>query len=168
MELDKIRIIAGFLIRSLYTPLFLNKRGWSARLVLRYTLLQIPGLALLVLILIVIQQWVELPAWFTWGLVIIWIVKDVALFPLVWRAYDWDHAGDSNSMIGLQGVVQKRLSPSGSVRVRGELWQARVMGDGPSIYEGEVIQVREIRGLTLFVEPNHEIGDSGRIDKTSG
>ncbi len=148
--------------------MFLNKRGWSARLVLRYTLLQIPGLALLVLILIVIQQWVEFPAWFTWGLVIIWVVKDVALFPLVWRAYDWDGAGDANSIVGLRGVVQERLSPSGSVQVRGELWQARVMGDGPLIDKGEVIQVREIRGLTLFVEPNHEIGDGGRVGEKSG
>ena len=133
----KIRVIAGFFIRSLYTPLFLKKRDWSTRLVLRYTLLQIPGLALLVLILIVIQQWVELPAWFTWGLVITWVVKDVVLFPLVWQAYDWDHAGDANSMIGRRGVVQERLSPSGSVRVHGELWQARVMGDGPPIDKGE-------------------------------
>lgn len=158
---DKTPVIAGFFIRSLYAPLLLEKRDWSARLVLRYTLLQIPGLALLVLILITIQQWVELPAWFTWGLVIIWVVKEAALFPLVWRAYDWDHAGDANSMVGLRGVVQKRLSPSGSVRVRGELWQARVMGDDPPIDKGEVILVREIRGLTLFVEPNHEIGDGG-------
>ena len=165
---DRIRVIAGFLIRSLYVSLFLNKRGWSTRLVLRYTLLQIPGLALLVLILIVIQQWVELPAWFTWGLVIIWVVKEAALFPLVWRAYDWDHAGESNSMVGLRGVVQERLAPSGSVRVRGELWRAKVMGDGPSIDKGEVIQVREIRGLTLFVESNHEIGNGGRVDETSG
>ncbi|MCB0162930.1 MAG: NfeD family protein [Anaerolineae bacterium] len=165
---DRIRVVAGFFIRILYAPLFLKKQDWSARLVFRYALLQIPGLALLVLILIVIQQWVELPAWFTWGLVIIWVVKEAALFPLLWRAYDWDHAGDANSMVGLRGVVQKRLSPTGSVRVRGELWQARVMGDGPPIYEGEVIQVREIRGLTLFVEPNHDIGDGGGADKPSG
>ena len=165
---DKIRVLAGFFIHLLYAPLSLKKRDWSARLVLRYTLLQIPGFALLIFVLIVIQQWVELPVWFTWGFVIIWVVKDAALFPLVWRAYDWDHATDANSMVGLPGVVQKRLSPSGSVRVCGELWQARVMGDGPPIYEGEVIQVREIRGLTLFVEPNPDIDDSGGAVKSSG
>lgn len=140
---DRIQVVADFFIRILYAPLFLKTQDWSAQLILRYTLLQIPGLALLVLILIVIQQWVELPAWFTWGLVIIWVVKEAVLFPLVWRAYDWDHAGDANSMVGLQGVVQKRLSPSGSVRVRGELWQATVVGDGPSIDKGEVIQVQD-------------------------
>lgn len=148
---DRIRVIAYF-IRSLYAPLFPNKRDWSARLVLRYALLQIPGIALLAIILIVIQQWVELPAWFTWGLIFIWVVKDAALFPLVWRAYDSDHAGAANSMVGLQGIVQERLSPSGFVRVRGELWQARAMPDDVPIEKGEVILVREIHSLTLFVE----------------
>ena len=149
---DKIRGIASFFTRSLDVPLTWRRRDWSAQLVWRYTLLQIPVLALIVIILIVIQQWVELPAWFTWGLVTIWVIKDVALFPLTWRAYDWDHAGEANSMVGRQGVVQERLSPAGSVRVRGELWQARLMGEGSPIDKGEVIQVREIRGLTLFVE----------------
>jgi membrane protein implicated in regulation of membrane protease activity len=149
---DKIRSITGFFTRSLDAPLFLKKRNWVARLVWRYTLLQIPVLALIVIILIVIQQWVELPTWFTWGLVIVWVIKDVALFPLTWRAYDWDHAGEANSMVGRQGVVQERLSPVGSVRVHGELWQARLMREGSPIDKGEVIQVREIRGLTLFVE----------------
>jgi membrane protein implicated in regulation of membrane protease activity len=149
---DKIRGIAGFFTRSRVAPLIRKKQDWSARLIWRYTLLQIPVLALIVIILIVIQQWVELPGWFTWGLVIIWVLKDVALFPLTWRAYDWDHAGEANSMVGRQGVVQERLSPTGSVRVRGELWQARLLEDGPPIDKGEVIQVREIRGLTLYVE----------------
>ncbi len=149
---DKIRGIAGLFTRSLDAPFFLKKRDWSARLVWRYTLLQIPVLALIVLILIMIQQWVELPAWFTWGLISIWIIKDVAFFPLTWRAYDWDHAGEANSMVGRQGVVQERLSPAGSVRVHGELWQARLMADGSPIDKGAVIQVREIRGLTLLVE----------------
>jgi len=153
---DKIRGIVSLFTRSLDAPLLRKKGDWSARLVWRYTLLQIPVLALIVIILIVIQQWVELPAWFTWGLVIIWVIKDVALFPLIWRAYDWDHAGESNSMVGRQGVVQERLSPAGSVRVRGELWQARLMRDGSPIDKGEVIQVREIRGLTLLVEQGTE------------
>lgn len=149
---DKIRAIANFFTRSRSIPLTHRRQDWAARLVLRYTFLQIPALALIVISLIVIQQWVELPAWFTWGLIIIWIIKDVALFPLTWRAYDWDHAGEANSMIGRQGIVQEQLSPIGSVRVHGELWRARQIEEGPPIDKGEVVQVREIRGLTLFVE----------------
>lgn len=149
---DSIRGVASFFTRSLDAFLFLKKRDKAVQLVLRYTLLQIPALALIVITLIVIQQWVELPAWFTWSLVIIWVIKDVFLFPLTWRAYDWDHAGEVNSMVGRQGIVQERLSPAGSVRVRGELWRARLMGERSPIDKGEVVRVREIRGLTLFVE----------------
>lgn len=149
---DKIRDIADFFTRSLDVPLTRRRRVWSARLVWRYTLFQVPALALMVMIMIVIRQWVELPAWFAWGLVIIWVIKDVALFPLTWRAYDRDHAGEANSMVGRQGVVQERLSPVGTVRVGGELWQARLMEAGSPIDKGEIIQVRDIRGLTLFVE----------------
>ena len=122
---DKIRDIANFLIHSSDTPLTHRKQDWATRLVLRYTLLQIPALALIVISLILIQQWVELPAWFIWGFIIIWIIKDVALFPLTWRAFDWDHAGEAHSMIGRQGIVQEPLSPVGSVRVHGELWRGQ-------------------------------------------
>jgi len=150
---DKIRGIAKLFTRSRTVVLTHQKQDWTARLVLRYTFLQIPALALIAIGLIVIQQWVELPAWFTWGLVIIWIIKDVALFPLTWRAYDWDHAGEATSIIGRQGIVQEQLAPIGSVRVHGELWRARQMGEGSPIDRGKVVRVREIRGLTLLVEP---------------
>lgn len=132
----------------------MNKRGWSTRIVMRYALLQVIGVALLVLTLIVVQRWVDLPAWFEWGLVAFWVAKDVLLFPFVWRAYDWDRPGDKNSMIGRRGIAEERLAPSGYVRVSGELWQAEVMGDGPPIDRGEAVRVRGICGITLLIEPD--------------
>jgi membrane protein implicated in regulation of membrane protease activity len=121
--------------------------------VVKYALLQVPGVALLVLILIVVQQWVDLPAWFGWGLVALWVAKDAILFPFVWRAYDSE---DTNSMVGTRGIAEERLAPSGYVRVRGELWQAEVMGDGPPLDRGEAVRVRGICGLTLLIEPDNE------------
>ncbi len=47
----------------------MSARGWSARIVLRYVLLLMPAVALLVLILILLRRWMDLPAWFVWGLV---------------------------------------------------------------------------------------------------
>ena len=149
---DRIRGIISFLTRSPDVSLTWQPRDWSAGLVWRYTLFQIPALALLLIILIVIQQWIAMPAWLVWGLVIIWIIKDVALFPVTWRAYDWDDARKANSMVGRQGVVQEQLSPEGSVRVRGELWRARITEEGSPIDKGEAVRVREICGLTLVVE----------------
>ena len=134
----------------------MNRRDWSARVVVRYALLQVAGVALLVLDLIVVRRWVDLPAWFAWGLVALWVATDVILFPFVWRAYDWDRPGTTNSMVGTRGIAEERLAPSGYVRVRGELWQAEVMGDGPPLDRGEAVRVRGICGLTLLIEPDNE------------
>ena len=129
----------------------MNERSWSARVVVRYAVLQLPAVVLLALVLILVQRWVDIPAWFVWGLVSLWVAKDVIMFPFVWRAYDLD---DTNSMVGTRGIAETRLAPSGYVRVRGELWQAEVMGDGPPIDRGQRVRVRGISGLKLLVQAN--------------
>jgi len=40
-------------------------------------------------------------------------------------------------MIGLRGITEDRLAPSGYVRVHGELWQAEVVQNSPPIEKGE-------------------------------
>ncbi len=75
------------------------------------------------------------------------------MFPFVWRAYD---RSNSNSMIGLRGIASDRLSPSGYVRIHGELWRARVINGNSSIEKGEVVMVRGMRGLTLVVQSDKE------------
>lgn len=132
----------------------MNQRRWSARVVVSYVLHQLPALALLVLILTVVRQWVDIPGWVVSGLVSLWVVKDMALFPFVWRAYDPDRPVGANSIVGARGVAKNRLSPSGYVWVRGELWQAEVMGGYLPIDRGEGVQVRGIRGLRLIVQPD--------------
>jgi membrane-bound serine protease (ClpP class) len=52
-------------------------------------------------------------------------------------------------MIGLVGVTQTDLNPTGEVLVHGELWKARTAGRVP---QGARVRVREIEGLTLVVE----------------
>lgn len=61
---------------------------WSLRILMRYALVQLPALVLLVLILILVRRWVDLPNWFEWGFIAVWVVKDVALFPFVWPSYE--------------------------------------------------------------------------------
>ena len=80
------------------------------------------------------------------------LVKDLILFPFVWRAYDTDPTRAANSMIGARGIAKDRLAPSGYIRVRGELWQAEVMGDGLPIDRGQGVRVRGISGLKLLVQ----------------
>ena len=134
----------------------MNERGWSARVLLRYTLFQVPAVAGLILILMLVRRWVDMPAWFVWGLIVIWVAKDVIMFPFVWRGYDRDRIRDANSMIGVRGIAKDRLAPSGYIRVHGELWQAEVVGGGSPIDRGQGVRVRGLRGLTLLVQPDNE------------
>lgn len=134
----------------------MKKHKWSARVMLRYSLLQLPAAVALVLILTVVRQWVDIPRWFFWGLVALWVIKDIILYPFVWRAYDGGRSGAAHSIIGMQGVTKDRLEPSGYVRVRGELWQAEIMEGGQPIEKGVNVRIREIRGLILLVEPDKE------------
>jgi membrane-bound ClpP family serine protease len=120
----------------------------------RYILLNIPEFAAMILILIVIQYWVVIPVWLLWSIIGIWILKDVVLFPFIWRAYDWDRAGKSRSMIGERGVAKEKLDPAGYILIRGELWQAEKIGEGLPIEEGQPVRVKKMQGLTLFVVPD--------------
>ena len=120
---------------------------------LRYILLNIPGLAAVILILIIIRHWVVLPGWLFWSIIVFWIVKDALLFPFVWRAYDWERPGRSRSMIGERGIAKEQLAPKGYVQVHGELWRAVKIDDGPPIEMGQSVKIVKMDGLTLFVEP---------------
>lgn len=118
----------------------------------RYGLLQLPAQALVVLILLVVRRWVDLPSWLFWGFIVCWVLKDVILFPFVWRAYDWDRSGRAHAMEGQRGEAVQPLAPFGYVRVRGELWRAEVTGGRVPVQAGHRVLVRGTRGLTLLVE----------------
>jgi membrane protein implicated in regulation of membrane protease activity len=133
----------------------MKKHTWSKRTVLRYTMLQLPALVVLILVLIVLRQWLQIPVWSIWTFTLLWIIKDIILFPFVWRAYD----SAASAMIGARGTASEQLDPSGHVRIKGELWRARVSGDGQSIEKGRAILVMDIRGLTLIVGPGENSSD---------
>ena len=56
-------------------------------------------------------------------------------------------------MIGLIGVAQNDIDPTGNIKVHGELWKARASARIP---QGARVRVREIEGLTLVVESAQE------------
>jgi membrane protein implicated in regulation of membrane protease activity len=129
----------------------INFREIPKRVYLRYVLLMIPGTIVLTLILFLIRHWVAVPAWFFWVFISIWIVKDVVMFPFVWRSHDTRRPGISRSMIGERGIVKECLDPSGYIQVAGELWWAEKSDEGPPIKEGEFVRVQKIEGLKLYV-----------------
>ncbi len=136
------------------------KGKWSTRILAKYWLLQLPGLALLAFILIFIQRWVNLPEWVFWGSLAMWVVKDAVLYLFVWKAYDWDHPEGANSLTGARGIAKEPLAPSGYVKVRGELWKAELVQGSRPIGEGENVQVRGARGLILIVQPWDEVKEN--------
>lgn len=56
-----------------------------------------------------------------------------------------------STMIGQTAVTLSRLDPSGQVKVLGQIWKAISLGD--AINENEKVTVKEIKELTLYVEP---------------
>ena len=134
----------------------MERKGWSAKVVLRYALLQIPFTALVIVVLILLRKWVNIPIWFICALVALLVIKDIALYPFVWRAYDPESPALTNQMEGAQGIAIEDLHPIGYVEIGAERWQAEVTGDGPSIRRGQRVRVQGIRGLTLLVQLDTE------------
>ena len=122
-------------------------------IVLRYAVYQIPDMAILVLILFVLHQWVGLSLGLCIGLISLWMVKYVLVFSFVWRAYDKPRPGDVKSLIGTEGIAEERLDPSGYIRVHGELWRAEVIGKTIPIEKGQTVLIERACGLTLLVKP---------------
>jgi membrane protein implicated in regulation of membrane protease activity len=126
------------------------------RVILRYTLFQIPSLVILILTLVIIRTWFNLPGWLTGLCITVWVLKDIVLFPFVWRAYDPETRGHSKRMIGKQARVVERLAPRGYVELHGELWRA-IIGQGKSPVEKHAsVRVLDVKGLTLLVESETE------------
>jgi len=123
------------------------------RIVLRYACYQIPDVAILVLVLFVLHQWVGLTLWLLIGLIGFWMAKYVVVFSFVWRAYDKPRPGDVTSLIGIEGIVEKRLDPSGYIRVHSELWRAEVIEKTMPIEKGQAVLIERADGLTLLVKP---------------
>lgn len=133
----------------------MEKRSWSKRVILRYALLQVPGLLAAAGVIVLLRRWGVFPDGYT-GLVLgLWVLKDVVLFPFVWHAYDWDDPGQTGSMIGKRGRVTRKLDPSGYVQIGGELWLAEAPQPSKPIQEGEWVTVEGVDGLKLFVRPDH-------------
>ena len=126
-----------------------TKRG----IVLRYALYQIPDMAIFVLILFLLHQWIDLSLLLYIGLVSLWMAKYVLVFGFVWPAYDKPRSGDVKSLIGTEGIAEERLDPSGYIRVHGELWRAEVIGKTIPIEKGQTVLIERACGLTLLVKP---------------
>ncbi len=125
------------------------------RVFARYLVLQIPGQFIAALTLIMLVRWTELTPMLAGILFGLWIIKDLAMYPVTRIAYEpQSGAQGADALLGALGVAQEDLTPEqiGYVRVGAELWRAQLCGD-ESVAKGAAVRVTEVRDLTLQVEP---------------
>jgi len=124
-----------------------------SRTLVRYTLFQIPGLILLGLALAAAVRWWDFPVFAAYGLVAVWIAKDVIMYPILRIAYEAGGTSGVDAIHGALGVVTQALVPAGYVRLGSERWKAELASGSQAVSVGSAIRVVELRGLTLIVEP---------------
>jgi len=83
-------------------------------------------------------------------LVLFFAVFALAMHRLIIPALHRKVATGSEGMIGLEGKVVEPLTPDGLVRVKGEYWRARSVGE--DVGAGEGVEIVGIDGLTLRVK----------------
>jgi membrane protein implicated in regulation of membrane protease activity len=120
----------------------------------KYILFQLPELSVVCVLAIGARGWVGLPDWAAAGIIAVWVIKDVVMFPFVRIAYQPGSQGGATRMVGARGTAQDALQPSGYVRLSAELWRAELQPGSPPVKPGDRVRVIEVRGLTLVVEPD--------------
>jgi membrane protein implicated in regulation of membrane protease activity len=125
------------------------------RVFARYLVLQIPGQFIAAVTLVMLVRWTELTPMLAGLLFVLWVIKDLAMFPVTRIAYEPQGSGQgADALLGALGVAQEVLVPeqTGYVRVGAELWRAQLRGD-ESVAKGATVRVTEVRDLTLQVVP---------------
>jgi len=125
---------------------------WSLRTLVRYIFLQLPVLTLLGVIYLISRQYDSIPSQVILIIIAVWLVKDIVFYPFVWKVYKPHHIKESESMIGLKGIALTNIDPTGTVEVRGEIWQAKKVKKGRPIIKNNTVRVLRIQDLTLIVE----------------
>ena len=125
-------------------------RAW---VVGKYALFQIPGLVLLGFALLGAVRWLDMSHPVAWGILVFWLLKDVAMFPFVRVAYESASTGGAHALVGARGIAKQVLSPRGYVQVGSESWKAEVAREHAPLPEGAAVRVLSVQGLTLLVEP---------------
>jgi len=116
-------------------------------------LLQIPGWILVGGLLALGVRWWGLSLRLALALFGVWLLKDAVLFPFLRVAYEPGGGGGADALVGARGIASQSLDPRGYVRVGAELWRAEVADGARPIPRGGGVRVRNVRGLTLEVEP---------------
>jgi membrane-bound serine protease (ClpP class) len=126
-----------------------SARGPTHRPLRRFLLSAIPGWVIGAIAAVAAYQLMALPAWAAVALMFVWILADIATFPRRRRYFTDEPA--QRRIVGEVAIAVSDLTPSGFVRVHGELWQAHTEA-AEVIRKDALVRVSNIDGLELTVE----------------
>ena len=116
----------------------------------RYIVLQVPGVIVAVVVAALLWMGSVVTGWVAVAACVAWLVKDVVLYPFVKSSYETSVPSGADRLVGERGTATTVFNPEGCVRIRGELWSARLEDDG-RLEPGATVVVVGRDGLTLVV-----------------
>ena len=129
-----------------------NFKNIPGRVYVRYTLFQLPGLALAAVLLWWFILHFSISPGYFFVLLGLWVLKDIVIFPFVWHSYDNTPGNVLEKMIGKTGSAVKDIDTVGYVRIGGEMWKAEILPGNRAVVQGEPVIVTGVDGLLLTVE----------------
>jgi len=129
-----------------------------------YVLLQIPGAALVTLLLVGLNymDFVAVPT--AALLLVAWVLKDVVMYRFVGTSYGPGPPHGVDALIGRVGTVAQDLSPRGSVLLGAEHWSARVMEGERTLLRGTSVRVNRVEGYVVVVVVDDRVADTPAAD----
>ena len=119
----------------------------------KYLMFQVPGMALAGVVLVALVRIWSLSPRTALLLFALWVIKDIAMYPLLRNAYAGSVHDAGEALVGAIGTARERLDPEGYVRIGSELWRAEVPREHAPVESGAAVRVCAVRNLTLHVEP---------------
>ena len=108
---------------------------------------EVVALALVYLVLWAFK--ITIPLWFA---IVIALLLGTFVFithKVIIPSFHKEQVTGSEGMIGMEGTVVEPLTPFGFIRVEGELWKAKSVGE--DIAAGEDVEIMGLKKLTLEV-----------------
>jgi membrane protein implicated in regulation of membrane protease activity len=134
----------------------------------RYLLFQVPGWIVAATLAAVSTHWPGL-RWSTAVLLFAaWVAKDLALYRFVRHGYVPGDGEAHRSLLGARGVAEQPLAPTGWVRVRGELWRARLLPGATPVAKGSPVRVVAVDGMEIVVEERGQVTQYENPHRGSG
>lgn len=131
----------------------MNRGKPDKRTILRYIVMQLPGMLLAGAAALVVSRATDWPEWILWMLLGLWVLKDVLLFFWVWPSYR-PAGSNEDPLVAQTGIVVRSCRPEGTVEIHGTPWRAVNASDAGTLRQGTRVRVIKRDGLILFVRPD--------------